>query len=91
MPGITALISCRLDAFFWLQSGRGRAVIRVADRKITASSSTNAGCKTNTAGSASCAVPPKVKRLCLLVQRMDKQGADAEQVDMHLFYNYDNL
>ncbi len=34
---------------------------------------------------------PNVKRLCLLIQRMDKQGADAEQVDMHLFYNYDNL
>lgn len=45
----------------------------------------------NTAGSASCAVLPKVKRLCLLVQRMDKQGADAEHIDTHLFCNYDNL
>jgi hypothetical protein len=28
------------------------------------------------------------KCLCLLIQRMDKQGAE---VDTHLFCNYDNL
>jgi hypothetical protein len=40
---------------------------------------------------ASCSIAQGKTPFCLPVQRMDKQGADAEQVDMRLFCNYANL